>query len=73
MFCKIPEKWLSEYDCERLNESLNSPIPEEYRIQLQLPEYQEVRETKMSLFTIYLAMTDALKNGICRSRIGGWQ
>jgi hypothetical protein len=25
------EKWLSEYNCERLHESLNNMTPEEYR------------------------------------------
>ena len=29
---EITEKWLSEYNCERPNESLNNMTPEEYRL-----------------------------------------
>lgn len=29
---EITEKWLSKYNCERLHESLNNMIPEEYRL-----------------------------------------
>ncbi|HHR8338648.1 TPA: integrase core domain-containing protein [Salmonella enterica] len=45
---EIPERWVSEYNCERPHESLNNMTPEEYR----QPGSQKMPGTKTGLFTV---------------------
>ena len=47
-------KWLSEYNCERPHESLNSMTLEEYRQHYNLAETQKMHGTKTSPFTLRL-------------------
>lgn len=49
---EITEKWLSEYNYERLHESLNNMTQEEYRLHHYLAGFsQKMHGTKTGLFT----------------------
>ncbi len=50
-------KWLSEYNSERLHESLNNMIPKEYRQHYYFAGISKMFGTKTGLLTLHLKRT----------------
>lgn len=49
---EITERWLTEYNSERPNESLKDLTPEEYRLMTEKPEISKSDWNKMGILTI---------------------